>query len=186
MKSPARERNWDGVAAVVAAVIGLLALLVSGYTAYVERQQVHAQLQQVRAQVWPYLEIGVSDNDHSLGVFNKGMGPAIIRSVQIQVDGKPQADWRHVLAALAIQLHHYTQSTISDNVLSPGEVLKMIIVPDDSKWHQFRSVYARLTFDMCFCSTLGDCWRLQKRGVGPPHRSAGPCPAVPAADIFRD
>jgi hypothetical protein len=97
MKSPARERNWDGVAAVVAAVIGLLALLVSGYTAYVERQQVHAQLQQVRAQVWPYLEIGVSDNDHSLGVFNKGMGPAIIRSVQIQVDGKPQADWRHVL-----------------------------------------------------------------------------------------
>ena len=43
------RRDWDGLAAVIAAFVGLLALLVSGYTAYLQRQQ-------VRAQVWPYLD----------------------------------------------------------------------------------------------------------------------------------
>ena len=53
------QRNWDGVAAIVAALIGFLALLVSGYTAYIQRQQ-------VRAQVWPYLLIGYADFDRSI------------------------------------------------------------------------------------------------------------------------
>lgn len=184
MKSTGRERNWDGVAAVVAAAIGLLALLVSAYTAYVERQQVGAQRQQVRAQVWPYLAIGISDTDHSLGVYNKGVGPAIVRSVQMRVDGKPQSDWRHVFDALGFRVHHYTVSTISKSVLSPHEVVKLIVVPDDAKWQQFRTLYDRLAIDICFCSTLGDCWSLERLGLKSSHHEAGPCPAVPAADRF--
>ena len=46
-----RRRDWNGVSAVIAALIGLLALLVSGYTAVLQQQQ-------VRAQVWPYIETG--------------------------------------------------------------------------------------------------------------------------------
>jgi hypothetical protein len=186
MKTINGERNWNGVATTIAALIGLLALIVSAYTAYVERQQVNAQLQQVRAQVWPYLEIGVSDTDHSLGMFNKGVGPAIVRTVQVQVDGKPQSDWRHVFGALGIHLHHYSQSDISHNVLSPGEVVKMLVVPDDSKWKQFRALDDRLTISTCFCSTLGDCWWLRSVGTTPARRSAGKCPTIPAADQFKN
>jgi uncharacterized membrane protein YebE (DUF533 family) len=36
-------RKWDAYAAVIASFIGLLALAGSGYTAYVQRQQVRAQ-----------------------------------------------------------------------------------------------------------------------------------------------
>ena len=43
-----RARNWDALAAIIAALIGAFALVVSGYTAYLQRTQ-------VRAQVWPYL-----------------------------------------------------------------------------------------------------------------------------------
>lgn len=52
--------NWDAVAAIIAAFIGLLALLVGGYTAYIQRQGVQTEITGVRAQVWPYLEIGDS------------------------------------------------------------------------------------------------------------------------------
>src|SRR6185312_15580863 len=78
-KSPQR-REWDGVAAVIAAFVGLLALCVSGYTAYLQRQQ-------VRAQVWPYLETGISSSKRGVSLSNKGVGPAIIRSAQVLVDG---------------------------------------------------------------------------------------------------
>jgi hypothetical protein len=40
-----RRRDWDAFAAVIASFIGFLALAVSAYTAYVQRQQ-------LRAQVW--------------------------------------------------------------------------------------------------------------------------------------
>src|SRR3569832_1502017 len=90
-----QRRDWDAFAAVIAALIGLLALCVSGYTAYLQRQQ-------VRAQVWPYLEPGMSGNKRELIVFNKGVGPAIVEGVQVFVDGKPQHNWSEVFSALGL------------------------------------------------------------------------------------
>src|SRR5689334_17738839 len=90
-----RARDWNGVSAVIAALIGLLALCVSGYTAYIQRQQ-------VRAQVWPYLEPGISGSKRELLLFNKGVGPAIIEGVQVLVDGKPQRNWNAVFRALGL------------------------------------------------------------------------------------
>ena len=111
---PPRERNWDALAAVLAAGIGFLALVVSGYTAYIQRQQ-------VRAQVWPYLIAGNDDGNDSIFVYNKGVGPAIVKTAQVFVDGKPQPDWAHVLAALGLPDHRYSQSTLNPGVISAGE-----------------------------------------------------------------
>lgn len=54
--------------AAVATLIALLAVAVSAYTAYVQRQQ-------VRAQVWPILEVN-SGNEPELRLWiaNKGVG----------------------------------------------------------------------------------------------------------------
>lgn len=52
--------TWDAVAAIIAAFVGLLALVVGGYTAYVQHQGVQTEIKGVRAQVWPYPEIGES------------------------------------------------------------------------------------------------------------------------------
>ena len=54
---PAASRRmirWDAVAAIIASLVGLLALVVGGYTAYIQREQ-------VQAQVWPYLLPASSD-----------------------------------------------------------------------------------------------------------------------------
>src|SRR5437762_14392329 len=77
--------------AVIATFVGLCALCVSGYTAYVQRQQ-------VRAAVWPILEFGSSNApDIHFSLANKGVGPAIIRHVIVKVDGRPVRNWKEAL-----------------------------------------------------------------------------------------
>jgi hypothetical protein len=149
-----RRRDWDGVAAVVASLIGFLALVVSGYTAYVQRQQ-------VRAQVWPWLVVGNNDLDQSVTVYNKGVGPAIVRGAQVFVDDKPQTDWDHAFDALGVPIppHSYYQSTINPNVLSAGEQEQLIRFSDEDAWKRFRAAALdHMAMNICFCSTLGECW----------------------------
>ena len=169
--APRRDpRNWDAVAAVVAALIGFLALFVSAYTASIQRQQ-------VRAQVWPYLEVGNEDFDQSVVVYSKGVGPAIVHSAQVFIDGKPQSNWNAVLTAVGLQPRGFQQSTLNPSVLLPGEHLKVIkfgvneVASVDEKekekeeerqkarWEQFRrEAEKRMTMNICFCSTLDECW----------------------------
>ena len=60
---------------MIATLVGVCALSVAGYTAYVQRQQ-------VRASVWPILEFeGSNTPDIHFTLSNKGVGPAIIRHV---------------------------------------------------------------------------------------------------------
>src|SRR5258708_22152588 len=85
--------------AVIATFVGLCALCVSGYTAYMQRQQ-------VRAAVWPILEFDSSNApDIHFTLANKGVGPAIIRHVIVKVDGEPVRNWREAL----------------EKILGPGE-----------------------------------------------------------------
>ena len=184
--APRRRGDWNGVAAVIAAAVGLLALCVSGYTAYLQRQQ-------VRAQVWPYLEVGNDDGDQSLDVYNKGVGPAIIGNAQVFVDGKPLPDWNHVLPALGISPRSFRQSTLNPGVFAPNEQQKMIKFPDKDKWEQFRAAAEkRMTMDICFCSTLGECWMYRDRHpvgykeLGQLVTPIGQCPRLPEADVFNN
>lgn len=116
-----REIRWDAVAAIIASLIGFLALIVAGYTAYVQRYTANIQMKQVQAQVWPHLHIAQSTFPPSIYVENQGMGPAIVRSVEVLVGGKPQLDWDHVFAAVGMHGDINDQgSAIGGDVLAPG------------------------------------------------------------------
>jgi hypothetical protein len=180
----ARSRNWDGVAAILAALIGFLALVVSGYTAYIQRQQ-------VRAQVWPYLILTNYDDKRSLDVFNKGVGPAIVRTARVRVDGKAQPDWRHVLDALGVpaQPHTFNLSTIHVAVLSPNDEHAMIAFEDDATYRAFRdAAVTRMQTELCYCSTLGECWAYGDSvfGNAPNLKPVSECPALPPGEEFQD
>lgn len=181
-ETPGRERHWDALAAVVAALIGFLALLVSGYTAYVQRQQ-------VRAQVWPYLLTANYDTELSVKLLNKGVGPAIVRSMRVWVDGKPQANWRAVAGALGVEkTAPLRTSTISDNVVSGGEVVPMLVFSDNEVYRRFRTESARrLDVEICYCSTLDDCWVYGGRGEAKASQaSVDRCPVPAASEAFSD
>jgi hypothetical protein len=178
----ARGRNWDALAALIAALIGVFALLVSGYTAYVQRQQ-------VRAQVWPHLLVGNYDPEHAIGVLNKGVGPAIVRSVQVFVDGKPQRTWKQVFEALGLPLQGFMVSTISSNVISAGERVVALTVGDEAAYRNFRKELGqRFGIEICYCSTLGECWIYSDRtqGVRASDSSVDRCPRPPDTETFND
>lgn len=190
-----REIKWDAVAAIIASLVGLLALVVAAYTAYIQRYTANIQLEQVRAQVWPYLISGNNDLDQSLTVINKGMGPAIVRSVQLRINGKPQPDWNHVLAVLGMPPHQFIQTTINHEVLTPGEQMQIIRFQDKDRWGHFHdAALGRMSLDICFCSTLDECWvSSDKNLIGLPSmpiqtevRPVDQCPRLPPAEVFNN
>jgi hypothetical protein len=193
--SPRSRRNWDALAAIIASFIGFLALLVAGYTAYIQRYTADIQAEQVRAQVWPNLIAGNDDDQFSIMVYNKGVGPAIVRSAQVWVNGKPQPDWRHVLDALGLEHHFtYSQATINPTVMSAGDTVPAIKFKDKDVYQRFRAAALRrhLTIAICYCSTLGECWRYRdehlvgfKEGVVQTTQLAQ-CPRLPASEVFNN
>jgi hypothetical protein len=180
LSRPLGGRNWDGLAAVIAALVGLLALGVSGYTAYIQRQQ-------VRAQVWPYLEPGVSGSKHELIVVNKGAGPALVRSVRMYVDGKPQHNWRTVFTALGLKFDSPPPySTLNSIVLSPGERLEQVLFQSADDFNAFAKQASRVEMAVCYCSTLNECWVYDAREADPARlrREVNECPARSADDFI--
>ena len=167
-KETRRARRYD---AVIATFVGFLALCVSGYTAYMQRQQ-------VRAAVWPILEFDSSNGPNiHFTVSNKGVGPAIIRHVIVNVDGHPVKDWNEVLDKLmGPGKHRYSESDISGHVFAAGESMD-VFTPGDPDgnpiafdksnplWIEMDKNRGRLTTEICYCSTLGECWTLRAGGL---------------------
>jgi hypothetical protein len=184
--SAPRGRNWNALSAIIASLIGLLALCVSGYTAYIQREQ-------VRAQVWPWLFAGNDDNSQSIVVANKGVGPAIVRSAQMLVDGKPQRDWKRVLQALNLPPHEFAQATLNPNVLSPGEEVQIVKFLDKGDYQNFKAAATNhLTTDICFCSTLHECWMYTDqhlvgyKSIAQLVKPIDQCPRLPASEVFNN
>jgi hypothetical protein len=98
---------------VIATCTALLALLVAGYTAHLQRQQ-------ARAAVWPRLQVGRAENRHII-VWNKGTGPARVRRVRVEIDGHRVKDWDELVTRAGQPPKHFSQSQINGSVISAGE-----------------------------------------------------------------
>lgn len=151
------RRDWDALAAVIAALIGLLALAVSGYTAYVQREQ-------LRAQVWPHLTIQSSNVDPDWQVTNVGTGPARVTAMRVLVDGVPATTWDDVEKAAGYRRGEgVTRSFISRATLPAGKQV-VFARPDAGEPSQvkFKDLLPdgkhTLHVTLCYCSVLDDCW----------------------------
>jgi hypothetical protein len=182
-----RASRYD---AVIATFVGICALCVSAYTAHVQRQQ-------VRAAVWPILYFDSSNApDIHFTLANKGVGPAIIRHVIVNVDHHPVKNWREALEILlGPGRHHASESDMSGRVLAAGESMG-VLAPFDSagkpltfdesnpEWVKMDKDRERITVEICYCSTLGECWTLRSGGSGRSSTIAGRCPS-PSATSFQ-
>jgi hypothetical protein len=156
--------------AIIATFVGVCALCVSGYTAYMQRQQ-------VRAAVWPILEFDSSNGpDIHFTLANKGVGPAIIRHVIVKVDEQPVKNWNEALDKLVGPgQHRYSESDITGHVFAAGESLN-VFTPHDPNgnalafdksnplWVKMNKDRERVTVEICYSSTLGECWTLRSGG----------------------
>jgi hypothetical protein len=154
----------------IATFIALLAVCVAGYTAYMQRQQ-------VRAAVWPILEFDSSNGpDIHFTLSNKGVGPAIIRHVIVKVDDQPVKNWNALLDRLIGQgTHRFSESDMNGHVLAPNESM-IVFTPHDPEgkpltdrsnplWMEMNKDRGRISVEICYASTLGDCWTLHVSGL---------------------
>ena len=173
--------------AIIATLVGFLALLVSGYTAYIQRQQ-------VRGAVWPILQFDSRNGPIQFMLANKGVGPAIIQHVIVRVDDQPVKDWGEVLDKILGPGDHPGESSdMSGRVYAAGEAINVFTPHDATQtpiafdksnplWEKLNTGRDRVTVEICYCSTLGECWTLRggaaKLGTTTPTRR---CPEPSAA-----
>jgi hypothetical protein len=154
------ERRFEklDVSALIAVGIGLLAVVVSGYTAYLQRQQ-------VQAQVWPRVEMMRMSGRRSFMVHNAGLGPARMMAARVTVDGRPMKTWKEAFEVFG---YHgaLSQGHLSTRVLTPGQELEVIRLVDEGD--EAAKIYGQLLGQNehklgilgCYCSVLGQCWEV--------------------------
>ncbi len=166
------HRRFDLVMAICAIFISAVSLVVA-----IEHGRTERDL--VAANSWPFLREDVtngagSGKDIAFGVSNGGVGPAKIKSFEISLDGRPVASPADLLAAccglprdaegIKRMLPHgaANMSMVDGTVLRPGEVNDVLTIAqakaDPGLFARLDASLLRLTFKVCYCSVLDQCW----------------------------
>jgi hypothetical protein len=164
-----------GAAAVVAALGALY------QTALARRQ--------MRAAAWPYLGQGNSlsgRQTYARTVGSQGVGPARVRHVRVEVDGRAVPTWdAAVLALTGAPPAGYDFSWIgAGRVLAPGTMDTLLALPAGPQAVAFaRAAARRLNVSICYCSVYDECWVAEDRRADP--RPVASCPAPGTAGAFQ-
>lgn len=171
-------------------VIAVCALLVSTLATAASLWQSHVVAEQLSSQVWPYLSISTTYDGAlyiQMDVTNDGLGPAIIRSAVLSVDGKPYAQpIRALLHLVPARKTGFLKATLSSlasgSVIRVGNSVRLFRV--ETPWAVTAITRNAKRFDLkvCYCSLLGNCWITSAQQAGDP--SAVPsCPDVGASQL---
>ncbi|MFL5614974.1 MAG: hypothetical protein ACJ796_15020 [Gemmatimonadaceae bacterium] len=174
-------RKWyrepETFIAVAALVVSLTAVVVGIYEAWLQREH-------DRAEVWPHLEIStwVSDSGVKLRVDNTGLGPAVVKSVGVTVDGKPERDWDAALTALYGHAPpSHSSATIFQHAVRPGDNTVLVgLRAQDMPPNLYRWV-GRVTVRVCYSSVFDDKWTvIDTLGKSSRWQVVSDCPAQTA------
>jgi hypothetical protein len=153
--------------------IAIGALLTSALTALTLVYQTHVIGAQYAATVWPYLSVtatyGLRGEKFEIG--NDGLGPALIESAQLSVDGRPVSGWPSYLRALAkepgirrifrgkavtVSMGSITGST----TIRAGDSKSVLAISVPVNIPTAELVAHTVAIDLCYCSLNGTCWIL--------------------------
>jgi hypothetical protein len=161
--------------------IAIGALLVSALAMFTSFVQVNLQRHQERVLVWPHVNAraSYSNEGYSFVAFNKGLGPALVRDVQLQVDGKSVKNWNEALTVLLGDTKNYGWDKIKVNdlqetILAANESITLFKIPWDEKTQIAFGKTNRVSVKICYCSFLEECW-ISKNGLD--HQRVDVCPA---------
>jgi hypothetical protein len=160
--------------------IAIGALVVSAVAMISSFLQLSMQRNQERALVWPHVSArpAYSDKGFSFNATNKGLGPALIRRVELQVDGKTVQGWNGVLDTMLGPKHGYgwdkiKSNDVEDTILAATESATLFSVPWDDRIRASFASGNRVSVRICYCSFLEECWWSSS---GLDHKSVATCP----------
>jgi len=178
--------------------IAIAALLVSALTAGTLFYQTRVIGAQYAATIWPYLSVESTfdnPNGETIALNNDGLGPALIRSAQLSVDGKKVSSWNEYFATLIrsdprirgfflrmeramLAGQHppltITTASIGSTTIRPGQSKTLLRIWSPSADFVPLDAVAEhpISIDFCYCSLNGSCWSLHAM----PGKSGGPDP----------
>lgn len=161
-------------------IVSLTAIFISAVSLYVAIQHGKTERDLVAANVWPFpraiLSNGYDDKGSTaVGVSNGGVGPAKIQSFELFYARRPVSSGLDLLrqccglgptpADVQRQLpDHIGTSIVEETVLRPGEenavlrVKRSATAPDIPNRIARVDVLTKVTFRVCYCSVLDQCW----------------------------
>ena len=152
--APARRPfDWNMLTAVMAVLVGALALGVSVYTARLQQKQ-------VRGEVWPHLAIVHNSAERSLRLVNKGVGPAHLAWTTMAVGDATVTGWSELFGALGLSseaLGDDVVTSLEPQMLAAGESVPALQFASDAGWQAFQSARGKLRITVCYCSVLEEC-----------------------------
>jgi len=153
--SDSRTRS-EYIVAATALVVSLSTLGVYIYQAKVMREQQHIS-------VWPCMEWNITNaGEFHISAQNKGVGPAIVRKVELSLDGRPLKNNRELITAVLGPdwTLGFFNSSLEGRVLIPGEMIMPFRIPDPSEAKAFDEKLRGHTLGLriTYCSVYGDCW----------------------------
>lgn len=144
------------VTAISAGVMSICALGVSIYQAYLDRQQTRAEVIPI-VQAWNQREA----DRFGIVVANKGVGPALIRSVVVTRDSEPRVSWqdtyREEWTAEIMQGVSVSQAQLIGDVLAPGDIVPIVSFSGGAAAAAMHQASAQVELQICYCSVLDDC-----------------------------
>ena len=179
------SRRWyampDMIVALSAVFISLCTFAVSGYGAWLQRHH-------DRAEVWPHVELSLvnTPEQSTLSIDNTGIGPAIIKSLVVTVDGKPARNWPDVLTAvLGRAPDAFNQSTVVSRALRAGDHVTLIGLRRVDLPTGSIAKFARVGIEICYSSVFDDSWRLTDDHLGGESQwqETGKCSVVAGSEF---
>jgi hypothetical protein len=165
-------------------VIAVCALLISSFATAATWWQSRVVAQQLSAQVWPYLSITTTYDPQyiAVDVVNDGLGPAIIRSVVLTVDGRAYANparaFRRVFKPERGKFGTQTAGLSPGGVIRANGTTRLFRVTAPWAARQFAAAAPRVDLRVCYCSLLGNCWLVSAQQQTSEPRTMPRCPDV--------
>jgi hypothetical protein len=182
-------------------LIAIAALLVSTLSAFALFYQTRVVADQYAATIWPYLEVNetYSERGEILTIDNDGVGPALVQSAQLYVNGKPVHNWGEYFStllrnpamvaffkkAMSAAESGKTPGSMRTSSVDPGMTIragesKIILKIDLAGLPYLELAKTTLALDLCYCSLNNSCWTLNAGQEASRPKPVGSCTASAA------
>lgn len=170
--------DLNSIGTIAALVLSIVAISISVL-------EVTTMRTQQRAEVWPYLQINssYSADKYRILLENKGVGPALVKSVKMYVDGQLATanNFDNIIVDLvgkenAFSYDVYEVFDPDQSVISSQEQIRLFSVPlvnrDKSAGRFLPGIkFAeqskdRFNISVCYCSIHNDCWTTDVKTAG--------------------
>lgn len=170
--------DLNSIGTIAALVLSIVAISISVL-------EVTTMRTQQRAEVWPYLQINssYSADKYRILLENKGVGPALVKSVKMYVDGQLATanNFDNIIVDLvgkenAFSYDVYEVFNPDQSVISSQEQIRLFSVPlvnrDKSAGRFLPGIkFAeqskdRFNISVCYCSIHNDCWTTDVKTPG--------------------